>query len=229
MVFLEKGVVSMLRDLLPSQRRRLQPLLLMTQRQVSSILFWVCICTYSCLRYYILLGVNLVNMGVVSWQVRSTSACYPILFIFRVFKNSLISYLLKYYFIRLQLLRMMMMMMWTFLVKRLKRRRRLQRNVLLLSRHLAKRKSVSFLAYFYCAYVALKYVILSSSQSSFPLVLTRGFYFSTSAGKSSVLLDVKPWDDETDMKQLEEAVRSVHMEGLLWGACMFFICDSPCC
>lgn len=42
-----------------------------------------------------------------------------------------------------------------------------------------------------------------------------------SAGKSSVLLDVKPWDDETDMKKLEEAVRSVVMEGLLWGACMF--------
>nr|KYP69569.1 Elongation factor 1-delta [Cajanus cajan] len=37
-------------------------------------------------------------------------------------------------------------------------------------------------------------------------------------GKSSVLLDVKPWDDETDMKKLEEAVRSVEMEGLLWGA-----------
>lgn len=40
------------------------------------------------------------------------------------------------------------------------------------------------------------------------------------AGKSSVLLDVKPWDDETDMKKLEEAVRSVKMEGLLWGACL---------
>ncbi|XP_047159164.1 elongation factor 1-delta-like [Vigna umbellata] len=39
------------------------------------------------------------------------------------------------------------------------------------------------------------------------------------SGKSSVLLDVKPWDDETDMKKLEEAVRSVSMEGLLWGAC----------
>ncbi|KAJ6970738.1 hypothetical protein NC653_035115 [Populus alba x Populus x berolinensis] len=38
------------------------------------------------------------------------------------------------------------------------------------------------------------------------------------SGKSSVLLDVKPWDDETDMKKLEEAVRSVEMEGLLWGA-----------
>jgi elongation factor 1-beta len=37
-------------------------------------------------------------------------------------------------------------------------------------------------------------------------------------GKSSVLLDVKPWDDETDMKKLEEAVRSVQMEGLTWGA-----------
>ncbi|CAL5061175.1 unnamed protein product [Urochloa decumbens] len=39
------------------------------------------------------------------------------------------------------------------------------------------------------------------------------------SGKSSVLMDVKPWDDETDMKKLEEAVRSVQMEGLTWGAC----------
>ncbi|GJV99520.1 elongation factor 1-beta-like protein [Tanacetum coccineum] len=38
------------------------------------------------------------------------------------------------------------------------------------------------------------------------------------SGKSSVLMDVKPWDDETDMKKLEEAVRSVEIEGLLWGA-----------
>jgi len=36
--------------------------------------------------------------------------------------------------------------------------------------------------------------------------------------KSSVLLDVKPWDDETDMKMLEDAVRSIVMDGLLWGA-----------
>ncbi|XP_008332690.1 eukaryotic translation elongation factor 1 delta a (guanine nucleotide exchange protein) isoform X1 [Cynoglossus semilaevis] len=36
--------------------------------------------------------------------------------------------------------------------------------------------------------------------------------------KSSILLDVKPWDDETDMGKLEEHVRSVQMDGLLWGA-----------
>ncbi|XP_056337433.1 eukaryotic translation elongation factor 1 delta b (guanine nucleotide exchange protein) isoform X1 [Danio aesculapii] len=36
--------------------------------------------------------------------------------------------------------------------------------------------------------------------------------------KSSILLDVKPWDDETDMSKLEECVRSVQMDGLLWGA-----------
>nr|XP_015915345.2 elongation factor 1-beta' isoform X1 [Parasteatoda tepidariorum] len=36
--------------------------------------------------------------------------------------------------------------------------------------------------------------------------------------KSSVVLDVKPWDDETDMKALEEAVRSISTEGLKWGA-----------
>ncbi|WZZ59409.1 hypothetical protein YC2023_059516 [Brassica napus] len=38
------------------------------------------------------------------------------------------------------------------------------------------------------------------------------------SGKSSVLIDIKPWDDETDMKKLEEAVRSIQMEGLFWGA-----------
>ncbi|KAI4793365.1 hypothetical protein KUCAC02_032780, partial [Chaenocephalus aceratus] len=39
----------------------------------------------------------------------------------------------------------------------------------------------------------------------------------TIIAKSSLLLDVKPWDDETDMKQLEALVRSISMEGLLWG------------
>uniref|UniRef100_A0A6N2MQB0 Translation elongation factor EF1B beta/delta subunit guanine nucleotide exchange domain-containing protein n=1 Tax=Salix viminalis TaxID=40686 RepID=A0A6N2MQB0_SALVM len=38
------------------------------------------------------------------------------------------------------------------------------------------------------------------------------------SGKSSVLLDVKPWDDETDMAAMEKAVRSIEMPGLLWGA-----------
>ncbi|XP_049413300.1 elongation factor 1-delta-like [Solanum stenotomum] len=38
------------------------------------------------------------------------------------------------------------------------------------------------------------------------------------SGKSLVVMDVKPWDDEIDMKKLEEAVRSVHMEGLTFGA-----------
>lgn len=36
--------------------------------------------------------------------------------------------------------------------------------------------------------------------------------------KSSVLLDVKPWDDETDMKEMEKNVRTIEMDGLLWGA-----------
>ncbi|KAK7882757.1 hypothetical protein WMY93_028931 [Mugilogobius chulae] len=35
--------------------------------------------------------------------------------------------------------------------------------------------------------------------------------------KSSILLDVKPWDDETDMVKMEACVRSVEMDGLLWG------------
>lgn len=33
-----------------------------------------------------------------------------------------------------------------------------------------------------------------------------------------VTLEVKPWDDETDMKALEDSVRSIEMEGLVWGA-----------
>uniref|UniRef100_A0A3P8TIK2 Eukaryotic translation elongation factor 1 delta b (guanine nucleotide exchange protein) n=1 Tax=Amphiprion percula TaxID=161767 RepID=A0A3P8TIK2_AMPPE len=39
----------------------------------------------------------------------------------------------------------------------------------------------------------------------------------TLIAKSSILLDVKPWDDETDMAKLEECVRSVQADGLLWG------------
>ncbi|KAH6660165.1 hypothetical protein BKA67DRAFT_547082 [Truncatella angustata] len=35
--------------------------------------------------------------------------------------------------------------------------------------------------------------------------------------KSIVTLDVKPWDDETDMKALEAAVRSIEKDGLVWG------------
>ncbi|XP_011683338.1 elongation factor 1-delta-like isoform X2 [Strongylocentrotus purpuratus] len=36
--------------------------------------------------------------------------------------------------------------------------------------------------------------------------------------KSNIILDVKPWDDETDMAEIEKAVRTVAMDGLLWGA-----------
>jgi len=36
--------------------------------------------------------------------------------------------------------------------------------------------------------------------------------------KSSVILDVKPWDDETDMKEVEKNVRTIEMDGLVWGA-----------
>jgi translation elongation factor EF-1beta len=39
----------------------------------------------------------------------------------------------------------------------------------------------------------------------------------TVIAKSSVLFDVKPWDDETDMKGLEESVRNITMDGLVWG------------
>ncbi|KXN83199.1 Elongation factor 1-beta [Leucoagaricus sp. SymC.cos] len=38
------------------------------------------------------------------------------------------------------------------------------------------------------------------------------------AAKSVVTFEVKPWDDETDMKALEAAVRAIELDGLLWGA-----------
>jgi len=37
------------------------------------------------------------------------------------------------------------------------------------------------------------------------------------AAKSIVTLDIKPWDDETDMKQLEANVRGIEKDGLVWG------------
>jgi len=36
--------------------------------------------------------------------------------------------------------------------------------------------------------------------------------------RSNIVLDVKPWDDETDMDALEKCVRSVECDGLVWGA-----------
>lgn len=36
--------------------------------------------------------------------------------------------------------------------------------------------------------------------------------------KSNIILDVKPWDDETDMAAMEAAVRTITTDGLLWGA-----------
>lgn len=36
--------------------------------------------------------------------------------------------------------------------------------------------------------------------------------------KSNIILDIKPWDDETDMAELERSVRTIEMDGLLWGS-----------
>jgi len=35
--------------------------------------------------------------------------------------------------------------------------------------------------------------------------------------KSNIVLDVKPWDDETDLAEMERLVRTIEMDGLLWG------------
>merc|ERR1712136_716557 len=35
--------------------------------------------------------------------------------------------------------------------------------------------------------------------------------------KSNIVLDVKPWDDETDLVEVEKMVRAIEMDGLVWG------------
>lgn len=39
--------------------------------------------------------------------------------------------------------------------------------------------------------------------------------------KSSVILDVKPWDDETNLEEMEKLVRAIEPEGLVWGGAKF--------
>jgi len=36
--------------------------------------------------------------------------------------------------------------------------------------------------------------------------------------KSTIVLDVKPWDDETDLKEMEKLIRQIQADGLVWGA-----------
>merc|ERR1712218_575224 len=36
--------------------------------------------------------------------------------------------------------------------------------------------------------------------------------------KTSVLLDNKPWDDETDMNKMLKEIKKISMDGLVWGA-----------
>ncbi|KAI8642276.1 hypothetical protein BD408DRAFT_482891 [Parasitella parasitica] len=35
--------------------------------------------------------------------------------------------------------------------------------------------------------------------------------------KTTITLEVKPWDDETDLDEMTKAVKSIEMDGLLWG------------
>ena len=41
--------------------------------------------------------------------------------------------------------------------------------------------------------------------------------------KTSVVLDIKPWDDETDMDAMLKNVKTIVKEGLLWGACKIYL------
>ncbi|KAJ9311508.1 hypothetical protein DTO271D3_8226 [Paecilomyces variotii] len=41
------------------------------------------------------------------------------------------------------------------------------------------------------------------------------------AAKSIVTLEVKPWDDETNLEEMEANVRAIEKDGLVWGASKF--------
>jgi len=41
------------------------------------------------------------------------------------------------------------------------------------------------------------------------------------AAKSIVIMDIKPWDDETDMEELKKNVLAIEMDGLVWGGAKF--------
>lgn len=59
----------------------------------------------------------------------------------------------------------------------------------------------------------------------FIIIVSYYIYFSYSLtepaliAKSNIILDVKPWDDETDMAEMERRVREITSDGLLWGTC----------
>jgi Zn-dependent protease with chaperone function len=89
------------------------------------------------------------------------------------------------------------------------------------------RISVANLFYFFVLCFFLFCLLLVSLDCLF--LIATSFFFSINfllfisepalIAKSSILLDVKPWDDETDMAELEKCVRSVATDGLLWGQC----------
>lgn len=41
------------------------------------------------------------------------------------------------------------------------------------------------------------------------------------AAKSIVTIDVKPWDDETDLEAMVEGVKAIEIDGLVWGGHQF--------
>ncbi|PHT31834.1 Elongation factor 1-delta 2 [Capsicum baccatum] len=48
--------------------------------------------------------------------------------------------------------------------------------------------------------------------------VAEAFTKNKESGKSPIFKDVNPWDEETGINKLEEAVHSLDVEGLLWGA-----------
>jgi hypothetical protein len=64
----------------------------------------------------------------------------------------------------------------------------------------------------------MKVKVKTCFSYDFQILLLLFIYLSDIA-KSIIIFDIKPWDDETDINAMEQAIRSIEADGLLWGQC----------
>ncbi|KAJ3067168.1 Elongation factor 1-beta [Quaeritorhiza haematococci] len=81
-------------------------------------------------------------------------------------------------------------------------------------------KMINSLATYFLSLMAMSRNLLVLMITTEDFLLTTLSLLSTEPkviAKSMIILDVKPWDDETDMKALEKGVRDIALDGLVWG------------
>merc|ERR1712241_1635313 len=55
-------------------------------------------------------------------------------------------------------------------------------------------------------------------RKDFRLIMPKKATKKAVIAKTSVCLDIKPWDDETDMNEMLKNVKTIEKDGLVWGA-----------